>query len=392
MTTSASPASILPTRELLLTLGQGGQNPEPIGPPVINSFSGTFAQGNEITLSGSFSAEMNGQVEYITGDPSRNGELADKLVGFDGNRLPSEYSGLDTYRYDTTRSFSKSGASLKAKFVDGDQQSFLAGNQNVFLPARSKKLFISFHAYLNLDNWDITEYGPQVKLSRLCSRVGTYNGKPQLHLQIISVDDRYNPAIRLEAWDNDKGTFIDPDTGADWSRSAAPRELNKNWNRFVMYGEVPDPITNSNGRRFGRIIEHRTNRQIPVEHPYIASAGDPNPSLSWLAPQAHSTEVEYGNEDFAYAMLPDGQLGIPGMEAWVDCIYVNNTAERVELGNAPVMDDCTKLVVQKQISRVPGEIAFEVEEGNFTPADSIYAFVVNDDTQYSEGVLIRGGI
>ena len=90
-------------------------------------------------------------------------------------------------------------------------------------------------------------------------------------------------------------------------------------------------------------------------------------------------------------MLPFYTIGITDCIAWADLIGVNDTFERVELGNNPSMDDCTKLVLQKQVSRTTNSIAFEVEEGNFDSSDDIYAFVVNGDTQYTAGTLIRAG-
>jgi len=96
------------------------------------------------------------------------------------------------------------------------------------------------------------------------------------------------------------------------------------------------------------------------------------------------------NESLTHILLPFySRYG--SIEVFIDCLYLNDSAERVELGDAPVMDNCGKLVVQKQTARSGSEISIEVEEGNFEASDNVYAFVVNSDTQYTAGTLIRSG-
>lgn len=79
------------------------------------------------------------------------------------------------------------------------------------------------------------------------------------------------------------------------------------------------------------------------------------------------------------------------IDVYVDGVYVNDSCERVELGNAPTWEACTKRAVQKQTNRQASSIAFECYEAQFAASDDVYAFVFNQDGVYSAGHLIRNG-
>ena len=165
----------------------------------------------------------------------------------------------------------------------------------------------------------------------------------------------------------------------------------------MLFARLPDPIDGSNGQRFARIIDHLANRQIPTNRDYTDPSLETD-ILSFFCPATIPYTDSYGGVaalerfDFLNATLPFYQLGIPNLKVWADCIYVNDTPERVELGNAPTMDACTKLVVQRQVTRTSTGIEIQVEEGNLQASDSVYVFAVNDDTQYTQGFLIREAV
>src|SRR5690554_5720213 len=125
MLTSDYPPEIVVSRSLSLALV--GQHQEPGSAPIVNSFSGTFGQGNSVTLSGTFSAERNGQIAYITGDLAKIGSVDEQIVGFAGETTGTGYT------HDNTRSFGKSGVSLLAEFAGNSSIS----RHSVRLPQRS---------------------------------------------------------------------------------------------------------------------------------------------------------------------------------------------------------------------------------------------------------------
>ena len=358
------------------------------GAPAITAASGSFGQGNSINLSGSFSAKRNGQLAYITGEAAKLGQVDDAIVGFSG-----ETSGTG-YTHDNTRSFGKSGVSLLADF---------AGNSGVTrhtirLPQRSKALFLSAEIYADLSSWDNTNVGPQIKFMRLLSREGAHGGAPEAVHQLASFNNGVDPGFRIDGFGgNYAGEFSDPVHGGGWARNSVRDEMDRKWNRHMLFARLPDPIDGSNGQRFARIIDHLANRQIPTNRDYTDPSLETD-ILSFFCPATIPYTDSYGGVaalerfDFLNATLPFYQLGIPNLKVWADCIYVNDTPERVELGNAPTMDACTKLVVQRQVTRTSTGIEIQVEEGNLQASDPVYVFAVNDDTQYTQGFLIREAV
>jgi len=79
------------------------------------------------------------------------------------------------------------------------------------------------------------------------------------------------------------------------------------------------------------------------------------------------------------------------IDVYADAIYINDSAERVEIGDRPVMEACGKLVVQKQLHRTNSQIAVSLETGNLDRSDDWYLFVVNKDGEYSDPVKIHNG-
>ena len=333
-----------------------------------------------MTLSGSFTAERDGMVAYLQGDPAQVGAVPPELVDFGGN---------PTYDYvhATDDAFGKSGASLRAYFGTGDAGSTSAKG-NIRLPQRAKKIF--FSAEINLDftqfPLDPDGAGAQLKFMRLHAVAGTHSGDPRVDLQIREIG-----ASRVDI-DGPLTSFQSRFQSDSANQLYLPVGSKTGWHRFIMFAEMPSSIGASDGRQFVRVIRHSDNTIYHAKRDYVDGELGVNPDRSWLAPPVHSYEFgSYTDDTWINAMLPFYAINIGDLVAWADLIGVNDTFERVELGNNPSMDDCTKLVLQKQVSRTTNSISFEVEEGNFAASDDIYAFVVNGDTQYTAGTLIRAG-
>lgn len=378
MATSDSPLSV-PDVTLAVARGAGsGGGSEPGSDPIISSFSGTFGQGNTITLNGSFSAERDGMVAYLQGDPNSLGASPPELVDFDGN--PGSF-----YVHSTERAFGKSGASLKAAWP-GDST-----YANIRLPQRSRKLFLSAEVFMNLESWNTDPDGasPQVKFMRLLSESGVHNDTtPTQHIQVDAVSGGFS-RWRL---DYPNTTFQGEFEDESGNRLRFDPPGLTGWYRFVLYGEVSTSETSGDGRIFAHCIRHSDNSIWPADRGYTDGGPALHPRRSYFAPAVHNFPLGAPSVNtWLAAMLPFFRINIDALEVFVDLVGVNDTPERVELGNNPIMDDCTKLILQKQVSRNVSEINFEVEEGNFSASDDIYAFVVNGDTSYSAGKLIRAG-
>jgi hypothetical protein len=76
---------------------------------------------------------------------------------------------------------------------------------------------------------------------------------------------------------------------------------------------------------------------------------------------------------------PDPQQEASAAFRWSE-LYIDNTQARVEIGNAPVWDDCTHREIQIPITWKPWRIDFTVNLGTFDATeDTLWAFVVDDD-------------
>lgn len=368
-----------------------------LNPPIVSGVSGVVTQGNTVTLAGEFSHHRNGQLLYADGSEAV-GIIPAWLSDMSG--VPTNGSAFEdsAYKVNSEQSFSKNGKSLKATFPSGEQTGVAAGA--VFrLPERSQELFVSCEVYPDLSSWDGTNVGPQIKFLRLLSQNGQHNGDPAFQFQLSSFDTRTTKAFSVQGFGVGDSTVFpyDPDGPDDkrWGRNLVADEISNKWNRYVLWAKVPSSELATDGKALAKVIEHHTDRQIGLnDTTYTNGDSVSNPRTSWKAPAVKSFPTAHQSPEkwFLNVIFPFYQLGIYDLKVWMDCLYVNDTPERVEIGNAPIMDDCGKLVIQKQLSRTGVEIQFQLEEGNFLPADNLYAFVVNSDGEYTTGTLIRAGV
>lgn len=73
---------------------------------------------------------------------------------------------------------------------------------------------------------------------------------------------------------------------------------------------------------------------------------------------------------------------------WMDDLYVDTTLARVEIGNAPVYQDCTHREVQIPTSWSNGQITIEANEGSLNSGPR-YLFVIDADGNRSAGFPIQ---
>ncbi len=88
----------------------------------------------------------------------------------------------------------------------------------------------------------------------------------------------------------------------------------------------------------------------------------------------------------------DGSNGAPLFDAdradfFFDDIYLQfGTQARVEMGDRPVYEECTRLEIQSPTSWSDGSISLTVNRGRFTSGSTVYMFVVRGDGSVSPGV------
>ena len=86
----------------------------------------------------------------------------------------------------------------------------------------------------------------------------------------------------------------------------------------------------------------------------------------------------------------DGPSAIGCFTFW-DHVYFDTSFMRVELGNNAVYASCTKRVIQIPTSWSDTSIGVEVNIGTFGIEVDLYAFVVDEDNEPSDGYLVRSG-
>lgn len=79
-----------------------------------------------------------------------------------------------------------------------------------------------------------------------------------------------------------------------------------------------------------------------------------------------------------YDSWPPSDAPVANMYGYYADVYVDNTFARVEIGNAPRYDDCTHREIQYPLSWDPSAVSIRVNQGAFAPGQTAYLFVVDD--------------
>lgn len=361
-----------------LPIDSGGVNypdgGEPLSPPSISSHSGTLVQDATITLAGAFTANRSGQLLFLTGNPALNGTCATEFVPINGSAL--DVNHVNCYRHATDDSFSGGGASIKL-VKNSSSPTEGAHNPKFLLPSRKKEIFYSYTSKILMNDWS-SQSGGQIKMGRINAVTNSHSFAPTFG----HTDIRTGTSTAIQYY-----STLPDYTNMKYSNgttTATAEATFGKWTRHEMHVKLPDyPSKNQATVGFwagGLICDDEEVFRLqgaPEEISLITEL----PTENW----------EYLFEEYAFdkILLPFFTRQWMDCVVYVDCIYVNDSPERVELGNSPVLHECTKKVVQEQLSRSASSVQFKARLGDLLTSDNIYAFVVNSDGQYSAGRLIR---
>ena len=98
-----------------------------------------------------------------------------------------------------------------------------------------------------------------------------------------------------------------------------------------------------------------------------------------------------GNIDQAWIghyMATDERAGcfIPEMfTSYTDNIYIDTTWARVEIGDEPIYDACSRREIQIPTHWSSGQIKVTANPGSFRPGEVVYVFVINENDTRSIG-------
>jgi len=80
---------------------------------------------------------------------------------------------------------------------------------------------------------------------------------------------------------------------------------------------------------------------------------------------------------------------IVGSYSYYDYVYFDTTYQRIEIGNSSVYNNCTKRMIQIPTGWSPTQVVADVNLGTFDEFENLYAFVIDEDNQASNGYPVR---
>lgn len=111
-------------------------------------------------------------------------------------------------------------------------------------------------------------------------------------------------------------------------------------------------------------------------------------------------DIESGGQDWDQ-LIVGGQAstlaqgvcpaGTQGCYTFWDHVYFDTSWMRIEIGNNPVYDNCTRRAVQVPTAWSQAEVVASVHMGQFSPSEDLYAFVIDENNVPSNGYPIRVG-
>jgi len=224
-------------------------------------------------------------------------------------------------------------------------------------------------------NEDNTDY-VNIKMSRLVTR------------DFVPIYGEDTLEGGLPSWYNGWGTF---------SLSAC----------YPMYGSTPETYIHTtedlDTGNFGRIPWswsewNRIEHYAILSDPYVANgqfwAGAVGYEKLTSGPRANRGEY------YQYTNVWLGQVGVNwdmnplrSTDYWsyMDNVYVDSSLCRIEIGNAPVYDDCTLREIQIPTEWSYTSVSADVNVGHFQPGDAAYVFIVDNSDTPSDGYPVTIG-
>ncbi len=130
---------------------------------------------------------------------------------------------------------------------------------------------------------------------------------------------------------------------------------------------------------------------IILESPYTST--DTGVFQHWLSGVEIFNRTNYNHRDtdhewidFRLGHMWQGQSGsADGPYVYIDDVYIDSTRARVEIGNNATFANCTHREIQIPTAWADDEITVTINQGSFSPEDTIYFFVVDSDGVASTG-------
>jgi hypothetical protein len=350
---------------------QSGYSPNPEweegSPPVTNSASGTYVDGNTITLNGlNFSSKTSTPTLFTN---FSGGVVGQRAAEFHYWNMTGTADYLIT---DGVTAPLGSGKIIRAHPI---QQSFTEIHYE--LDEDTDEIFLEAWCRTNRIDFTSSPDAPQIKSFRFVDGTGelTMQDRP-LNIALL-----FDSAGDLQASGNPvvgNGAFF----GTAPSSSA--------WVKYTMYARKGD-LDTANGERFIHVGAENSFTFSGIPGGHFASPTGVVPSSAYQGEGVIMHTSSSAAYLFRRVALPYFQR--EQQESIVDIaqIYINTSKERVVIGDSATWAglDQTKTHCVNVTNRQYDQIQFIAEDGQF-PTGALYAYVINRDGLYNtNGILVR---
>ncbi len=398
-------------------------------PPTISSMSGTFANGNTITLTGgNFSKKRQGQVFFTDFASDTVGQQAAGLTYFAGSepnylvdntqspplgtksiRLEANLQsmGATTYEFaaNTDEVFFEVWSrvnpvifhqtntwSAGSTYSIGDRVKYINPNNGIFYNFESKlgsnignpPYYYNGASYVvDATNWLILDQ-PQIKLFRIVDGTGTDSGQAR-------------PVGMLAIMETIDGVYAQSEDGGlvGGHSGYAPMPTNNTWVKYTFYVKR-SALDTANGQTYlkiGSAFNFSTSSHPAGGHLSSPSGAIPATQYTYAGTPFVNNETGKANQGLAYRRIFMTYYHRSYQHTIVDIahMFINDSPERVVIGDAATWNACdhTKTYTCKSISRDTTTLSFTAAtSSNITGA--LYAYVVNRDGVYNtNGYQVR---
>jgi len=334
-----------------------------IAAPTISTVSGTIADGQSITISGSDFGSGPTIVLFDDFETETSGQRMDTTATV-GSWTGS--GGIGTRDFPYATSIESSSGNLAINTIEGD--TWGAWDQVYVGMSETTEIFISYYAWV-----PIGYYYPYATSTASFSGTSSFKAAWLAYNGSTTEDDLVVPT--------NAGTQFSI-SGNDWVSSITKIGLGQDWwswtqpNRLTTWIKSGSPVT-SNGTIYTQMMGSSRSDQTTIDRPIFDSDGVQNHAWNRVVVPGNF-EIRSGYND---AMLYDD-------------IYIasgENAAARVEIGNAATYAACTKLAIATHDNWSTTSITATVRQGVFSQLESAYLYIIDSSNSASAGYAVTLG-
>lgn len=336
-------------------------------PPQILSFSGSFAEGNEITLN-TYNVSALGQDLYFT-------DFSDGTVG---QRYDDFYywNGVGTADYLITDAVVDAPLGTGKVFrAHPIQQTFT--EIHCQLSADTDEIYMEAWARINRVDFTATPDAPQIKAFRVVDGTGE-----------TSMQDRpLNTAILFDST-GDMQVSSSPVVGNGGWFGTAPG--NNDWAKYTIYMRKGS-LNTADGERFVHVGAENSFTYSGIPGGHFASPSGTVASSEYAGEQITVHTDAVASYHFRRVALPYFQRATQETISDICYFRVKNSKEDIIIGDASTWAACdqTKTYGIPHTARAFGQIKFNAKESTLIPGDA-WVYIRNYDGQINaNGLRLR---